>query len=58
MNKKYANKYYLDFISKIEKNNLTLGIIGLGYVGSLALSFCEKKIKVIGFDTNKSVIST
>ena len=59
MIKKYENKYYLELVSKIEKNNLTIGILGLGYVGlPLALSFCEKKIKVVGFDTNKDVITT
>jgi len=34
-------------------NDITLGVIGLGYVGfPLAVSF-GKKIKTIGFDINK-----
>lgn len=43
---------------KIEKNNFTVGIIGLGYVGlPLALEFADGKIPVMGFDldTKKSV---
>jgi len=45
-----------NLISKIEKKEVKVGIIGLGYVGlPLALEFTEKNIKVLGFDldTNK-----
>ena len=36
------------------RNNLIVGVIGLGYVGlPLAVAFAEK-FKVIGYDTNKS----
>jgi UDP-N-acetyl-D-galactosamine dehydrogenase len=38
-------------------NKITIGIIGLGYVGlPLALSFVKKKIEVIGFDIDKKKI--
>ena len=54
MYKGVENKYYLELINKINRNNLTLGILGLGYVGlPLSLSFCEKGFKVIGFDIKK-----
>lgn len=45
----------LNLIKKIELNNETVGIIGLGYVGlPLAVNFALAGINVIGFD--KSVI--
>jgi len=57
MYKGVENKYYLELINKINRNNLTLGILGLGYVGlPLSLSFCEKGFKVIGFDIKKNVL--
>ena len=41
---------------KIKNNSITVGIIGLGYVGlPLAFSF-SKKFKVIGFETNKEKV--
>ena len=44
--------------NKFECNNFTVGVIGLGYVGlPLALSFCEKKINVIGFDINQKYLN-
>ena len=37
----------------MNKKNINIAIIGLGYVGlPLAIEF-EKKFKVVGFDTNK-----
>ena len=46
-----------ELLDKIIERNLTVGIIGLGYVGlPLALSFCNQNIKVKGFDKNKAVI--
>ena len=42
---------------KIESNNFTVGVIGLGYVGlPLALEFAGKSIKVIGFDLDKKKV--
>ena len=53
-----VNSLYFNSIkSKILKKNFTVGIIGLGYVGlPLALTFCEKNIRVIGFDINDEYI--
>ena len=57
MNNSNENKYYVEIINKIDKNNFKVGILGLGYVGlPLSLNFCEKGIKVIGLDTNKKVL--
>lgn len=40
--------------NRILKKEITLGIIGLGYVGlPLAITFAETGIKVIGFDNDK-----
>ncbi len=40
-----------EILKKIEDNSLTVGILGLGYVGlPLAISFAQAGIKVIGFD--------
>lgn len=45
MNKKY------NLISKIQENNIVLGIIGLGYVGlPLAVAFAKKGMHVLGFE--------
>jgi len=42
---------------KIDVKNLSLGVIGLGYVGiPLSLSFARKGIKVIGFDLDSNKI--
>ncbi|WP_303921566.1 nucleotide sugar dehydrogenase [Draconibacterium sediminis] len=40
-------------IQKIHDTKLTVGVIGLGYVGlPLAVCFAAKKVKVLGFDTS------
>lgn len=45
--------------SKIAAKEITVGIIGLGYVGlPLALEFSGQGIKTFGFDVNKSKIDT
>jgi UDP-N-acetyl-D-glucosamine dehydrogenase len=45
------------FIQKIEKKELVVGVIGLGYVGlPLNLCFVEKGFRSIGFDIDKSKI--
>ena len=44
-------------ISKIIKKKLTIGVIGLGYVGlPLSILFAKKNFKVLGFDLNKNNI--
>jgi UDP-N-acetyl-D-glucosamine dehydrogenase len=43
----------VDLLSKIEKREAVVGIIGLGYVGlPLAIHFGQKGFKVIGFDVD------
>ena len=38
-------------LKKIKTKNITIGIVGLGYVGlPLARTFCKKKLNVLGFD--------
>ena len=45
-------EWIMDLKQKIKNKSITVGIIGLGYVGlPLAVTFC-KKFKVIGYDTN------
>jgi UDP-N-acetyl-D-glucosamine dehydrogenase len=47
-----------EIINKIENNNFTIGIIGLGYVGlPLAVAFAEKGIKVTGFDNSAEKVT-
>ena len=44
-------------IKKIKSKNFKIGIIGLGYVGlPRAIQFCNKNIKVFGFDNDKKKI--
>jgi len=46
-----------NLLEKIEKNEVKVGIIGLGYVGlPLAVSFANKKIAVLGFEKSKKKI--
>jgi len=51
-------KKLLNLISKIKTKNITIGIVGLGYVGlPLALRFSEVGFKVVGYDKdNKKII--
>lgn len=45
-------------LQKIKNKQIQTGVIGLGYVGlPLAVSFANKKIKVIGFDTSVEKVS-
>jgi UDP-N-acetyl-D-galactosamine dehydrogenase len=47
-----------DLISKIKWRNISVGIIGQGYAGlPLALAFA-KNFKVIGYDTNRTMIDS
>jgi len=46
-------------LNKIDNRELTIGIIGLGYVGlPLAIRFSEEKFNVIGFDINEEKIKS
>ena len=47
------NLFFNNLKKKIEKKNLIVGVVGLGYVGlPLANVFVKKNIKVYGFDTD------
>ncbi len=51
-----SNKEQL--LHKIERKELTVGVIGLGYVGlPLAVCFAAKQVKVLGFDTSLERVS-
>ena len=42
-----------NFIEQIEQRSITVGVVGLGYVGlPLAVAFAESGFKVIGLDVN------
>jgi UDP-N-acetyl-D-glucosamine dehydrogenase len=48
----------MTLLEKIQSNNITIGIIGLGYVGlPLAVSFAQAGVKVIGFDKNEEKVN-
>lgn len=47
----------MNILDKIINKSVTVGIIGMGYVGlPLGLAFAEKKINVLGFDLDKKKI--
>ena len=53
------NNFYLNYLEKLNKKEIKVGIIGMGYVGlPLALSFCEKDIKVIAFEINRNIVKS
>lgn len=44
----------MDLIQKLEKKEVNIGVIGLGYVGlPLAVEFAKKELNVIGFEMNQ-----
>lgn len=48
-----------EFIESIKQRKFTVGIVGLGYVGlPLALEFCGKNFKVIGFDLDTEKVES
>lgn len=48
-----------DILKKIKNKELTIGIIGLGYVGlPLAINFMKAGFNVIGIDNNKNKLKT
>ncbi len=55
MKEKLVNR----FIQKILQKEVTVGIIGLGYVGlPLVLRFCEEGFRVLGFDVDSKKVAT
>lgn len=47
-----------ELLAKIKKKNITIGVIGLGYVGlPICLKFLNKNFSVIGIDNNKIKIN-
>lgn len=47
----------MSIIEKIKKNEVCVAVIGLGYVGMpLAAAFAEKRIRIIGYDIDKTRI--
>ena len=53
------NKFKDILLKKFLLNNFKVGIIGMGYVGlPLSLTFCKKKINVIGFDINEFIVNS
>jgi len=53
MKENSKSKALVDLLSKIEKREAVVGIIGLGYVGlPLAIRFAQKGFSVIGFDVD------
>jgi len=46
-----------NFIEAVKQKNVTIGIVGMGYVGlPLALEFCEKRHNVFGLDIDKTKV--
>lgn len=51
--------FYKDILQKLSRKKVKVAIIGMGYVGlTLSISFCEKGIKVIGFDINETIVNS
>lgn len=50
--------YVNNLIKKITKKKISIGVIGLGYVGlPLSVLFAKKKIKILGFDLDKDKLN-
>lgn len=48
----------MDLLEKINNNNITIGIIGLGYVGlPLVREFSKNSIRVVGFDVDPQKVN-
>ena len=55
----YKSEQFEGLISKIRSHEAVVGIIGLGYVGlPLAVHFCRKNFKVMGFDVDQAKIDS
>ena len=50
---KVTQDAFLELKEKIEQKTLTVGIIGLGYVGLPVFVSLKKKFDVTGYDVNK-----
>ena len=47
------------FIQKILQKEVTVGVIGMGYVGlPLVLRFCEEGFRILGFDVDSKKVAT
>jgi UDP-N-acetyl-D-glucosamine dehydrogenase len=52
------SQFLIDFKKKIQKKKISIGIVGLGYVGlPLALEFAKKKVHVLGIEIDKDRLS-
>src|SRR6201989_2264676 len=52
-------EYLSQWLSQVEKRDLRVGVIGLGYVGlPLVLLFSEQKFRVTGFDIDEKKVKT
>ena len=49
---------YFNNLKKISSKSLNVGIVGLGYVGFLALAFAKQNVKIIGLDNDLKKIKT
>ena len=59
MNNKDKEIFHNNLIKNITNKNITIGVIGMGYVGlPRALAFTEKDLNVIGFDIKEDIINT
>lgn len=55
--KNKTKNFFSITVNKIKNKKITIGVIGLGYVGlKLMLEFAKKKIHTIGFDNNHKKI--
>jgi len=56
------NKFIIrseELLSRIKNNEITVGILGLGYVGlPLAVTFALKKTKILGFEKNSEKVAS
>lgn len=58
-NKKTREDPYFRLLEKIKKKQITVGVIGLGYVGlPLAMVFAEAGVRALGFDVDSSKIKS
>ena len=57
MNTNINSNEIKDLLNKISNKDITIGIIGIGYVGlPLAFEFAKNKVKAIGFDVDEKKV--